>query len=173
MSGFWKRPCVKGGKMKNYFLTLFLICLITFAACGCTNNPTSQTKPVPEQKAEIKENPVNIASPAFSSGISSMLNQGFSIVNKNKIYYTKSADFEKVYFFGTVVEKGGQYYNAIWATNEIEFFGGGLIYSINDYAYQASGMAKGETNKEPINEYDDGYSRINQKLLNDFDNLIK
>ena len=159
--------------MKKHLFMLFLIGLISFAACGCTNNSTTQTKTLPEQKTEIKENPVNIASSAFSSGLSSMLNEGFSITNKNKVYYTQSSDFAKVYFFGTIVKKGGQYYNAIWATNNIEFFGGGLIYSINDYAYQASGMAKGAENKEPIDEHNDGYSRINQKLLNDFDNLIK
>ena len=163
--------------MKKHLFTLFLVGLVTFAACGCTNNSTTQTKPVPEQKAEIKENPVISANMDFANKLESIFNKGYTIVDKTKVYYTKSADFQNVYFVGTMTQKGSQYYNAVWATNCISDntldFSKGLIFSINDYAYQVSGMAKGAENKEPIDEHNDGYSRINQKLLNDFDNLIK
>ena len=162
--------------MKKHLFTLFLIGLISFAACGCTNNTTTQTKTLPEQKTVISENPVITANTDFANKLESIFNKGYIIADKTKVYYTKSADFQNVYFVGTMTQKGSQYYNAIWATNCISNntldFSQGLIFSINDYAYQVSGMGDGRTNAEPITEHDDGYSRINQKLLNDFDNLI-
>ena len=122
--------------MKKHLFTLFLVGLVTFAACGCTNNSTTQTKPVPEQKAEIKENPVISANMDFANKLESIFNKGYTIVDKTKVYYTKSADFQNVYFVGTMTQKGSQYYNAVWATNCISDntldFSKGLIFSIND-----------------------------------------
>lgn len=55
----------------------------------------------------------------------------------------------------------------------MDYCGAGLVFSINDYALQSSGMGDGRTNKEPITNSDDGYSRVNIKLIEDMSNLIK
>ena len=159
--------------MKNKFLTLAAVLVVAITACGCTNT-TQTTIQEPQTESQIKqENPIITATPQFANSLSGILNSGYSIVNKEKVYYTQSGDWEKVYFVGTVTEKGGQYYNSIWATNDVSFIGAGLVFSMNDYAIQASGMGDGRTNAEPINETDDGYSRINQKLLSDMSQILQ
>lgn len=158
--------------MRTKFLNFIAISLIAIAACGCTNT-TQTTTPEPVQEVKKQENPVIVATPQFANSLSGILNSGYSIQDKNKVYYTQSGDWEKVYFVGTIIEKGGQYYNSIWATNDVSFIGAGLVFSMNDYAIQNSGMGDGRTNAEPINQSDDGYSRINQKLLDDMSQLIK
>lgn len=44
---------------------------------------------------------------------------------------------------------------------------------MNDNAIQSSGMGDGRTNREPLSETDDGYSRINQKVLDDMSEAVK
>jgi len=153
--------------MKKQVLSFLAILLISFAACGCTNTTQSSTPDAPKAEETKKENPIITASPQFADTLSGILNSGFKIYNKNKVYYTQSADWQKVYFVGSVIVKDGQYYNAVWATNDITFIGAGVVYSMNDHAIYTSGMGDGRTNAEPISESDDGYSRINQKLLDE------
>ena len=82
------------------------------------------------------------------------------------------ADYSKLYFVGTLIKQGSQYYNAIWVTNDITRIGAGIVFSVNDYAVKVSGMGDARTNNEPITEHDDGYSRINGKILKDMSNAI-
>lgn len=159
--------------MKKQILTFLLIGAVAFGVCGCSNTQQTATEKKPEQQEVIKTNPVVTADLKFANGLESILNSGYSIVDKTKVYYTKSADFQKMYFFGTLVKKGTQYYNAVWVTNDIESFGMGLVFSMNDHAVQSSGMGDARTNSEPITEHDDGYSRINQKVLDDMSEAIK
>jgi hypothetical protein len=62
----------------------------------------------------------------------------------------RSDDFEHVYFVAARVN--GE--PALWAMNRLD--GSGLILSINDHAYEVSGMGKGEDLADPITQYDDG-----------------
>lgn len=149
--------------MKKTILGILILLFVSISFCGCTNTEPTGTHGTEE--VSFSENPVLNASENYVNMFASIMNKGYSIVDKNKVYYTQSKDFSKMYFVGTVVKKGDQLYNAIWATNDIEFIG--LIFSVNDYALQSSGMGDGRTNKEPITQYDDGYSRINQLLLAD------
>jgi len=148
--------------MKKTILGILILLFVCISFCGCTNTEKTEA---PGTEVSVSENPVLNASENYVNMFSSILNKGYSIVDKNKVYYTQSKDFSKMYFVGTVVKKEDQLYNAIWATNDIDFIG--LIFSVNDYAFQSSGMGDGRTNREPITQYDDGYSRINQILLSD------
>jgi hypothetical protein len=62
----------------------------------------------------------------------------------------RSDDFEHVYFVAARV--GGE--PALWAMNRLD--GSSLIISINDHAYEVSGMGRGADLADPISEYDDG-----------------
>lgn len=158
--------------MKKQTLNLFAILLVAITACGCTNSTQTPPPETPKAQEVKQENPVITATPDFANSLSGLLNKGYSILDKNKVYYTQSGDWAKVYFVGTVIERGGQVYNAIWATNDVSFIGAGVVYSMNDHAIQVSGMGDGRTNSEPLSETDDGYSRINQKLLSDMSQAI-
>lgn len=159
--------------MKKQILTFLLVGVVAFGVCGCSNTQQTVSEKKPEQQEVIKTNPVVTADLKFANSLEGILNSGYSIVDKTKVYYTKSADFQEVYFLGTLVKKGTQYYNAVWATNNIESFGMGLVFSMNDNAIQSSGMSDGRTNRKPLSETDDGYSRINQKVLDDMSEAIK
>lgn len=155
-------------------LFLFIILLANSCDGDTDKNKTTETAKAPVAKQEVvqTENPVLTANTNFVKGLASILNAPYKIVNPQKVYYTKSKNFKEVYFFGTVVEANGQYYNAMWATNNMEICGGGLLFSENDYAINASGMGDGRTNADPITSSDDGYSRINTKLIQDMSDLI-
>ncbi len=173
--------------MKKSILILFLCFCALGLFVGCTNNKHSQ--PVQETKTQQTSQPkqtttqtkkvsqinprLQKASIKFANGLNSTLNSGYSLVNVNNVYFVKSNEFEKVYFVGTVVKNNGQFYNAIWITNDMEFFGAGLVYSVNDYAKISSGMGYAKDNGVDIDSHVDGYSIVNQQLLNDMEQAIK
>ena len=132
--------------------------------CGAKSNNV----PV-ETKKEISTNPVNTASPQLIENMKFALNKNWEIVDTNKIYVTKSKDFENAYFIGSLVKNGSQIYNCIWFSNS-ETMNGDTM-AANDYAIQASSMPDARKSQVKISELDDGYSRINQKLLSDWTNI--
>ncbi len=99
-----------------------------------------------------------------------VLNKNWEIVDTNKIYVTKSKDFENAYFIGTLLKNGSRIYNCIWFSNS-ETMNGDTM-SANDYAIQASSIVDGRKSQAAISQSDDGYSRINQKLLVGMNNII-
>ena len=152
--------------------TIFILIVLIASSGDDSEQKATKEKPAAKQEQVVQtENPVLIANPNFVRGLSEILNNGYQIYDINKVYYTKSKNFKEVYFFGTVVVNNGQYYNAIWATNDMNLCGAGLVFSINDYALQASGMGDGRTNRDPITRSDDGYSRINMLLIENMSNL--
>lgn len=156
--------------MKKIILSIFM-CLFTsllLSACTGQNGKESQQPP-----QAIKTEPIITANVDFADSLNGILNKEYSILDKNKVYYIRSKDFQSIYFVGTVIKNGSQLYNAVWATNDIAFIGSGLVFSVNDFAFKSSGMGDGRTNREPITENDDGYSLINQKILNDMSNALK
>lgn len=155
--------------MKRKIFGFLFIFFTTLFICGCSDSTSSKTQNI---QTINKENPVVTATPEFSATLADILNKGYTIADSTKVYYTKSADYEKVYFVGTIVKNSGQFYNAIWATNDVNYIGAGIVLSMNDYAIDASGMGDARTNKEPLSDSDDGYSRINKKLLDDMSHLI-
>lgn len=173
--------CNKTFDKKKKTILTFVFVVWFWILCGTNNNKTTTEQPKPVQQeqqtptaqttqkpAEQKQNnEIVVASVDFANSLADILNHGYEIADKSKVYYTKSKDFSKVYFVGTLVKQGSQYYNAIWVTNDITRIGAGMVFSANDYAVQVSGMGDARTNAEPITEHDDGYSRINGKVLDD------
>ena len=92
--------------MKKHLFTLFLNGLISFAESGYKNKSKKKTKTLPEKKTVISENPVITANTDFANKLESIFNKGYIIADKTKVYYTKSADFQNVYFVGTMTQKG-------------------------------------------------------------------
>lgn len=174
--------CNKTFDKKKKSVLTFIFAVWFLILCSTNNNKTTtpeQPKPVQQEKqtqttqtqkaVEKKQNDeIIVASVDFANSLSDILNHGYEIADKSKVYYTKSKDYSKVYFVGTLIKQGSQYYNAIWVTNDITRIGAGMVFSANDYAIQVSGMGDARTNSEPISKYDDGYSRINGKVLEDW-----
>lgn len=152
--------------MKKVYVLVLILFISSFMITGCGSK--SNKVPVETQK-EISVNPVNTASPQLIENMKFVLNKNWEIVDTNKIYVTKSKDFENVYFIGTLVKNGSQIYNCIWASNSDKMDGDTM--SANDFAIQASSIADGRKSQAGISEHDDGYSRINQKLLSDWTNI--
>lgn len=158
--------------MKKSILVIFLCLLVSGMLVGCTNKNNTQpqqtqTTQVQKTNEQKQDSEVVVASTDFANSLADILNHGYEIADKTKVYYTKSKDFSSVYFVGTLIKQGTQYYNAIWVTNDITRMGAGMVFSVNDYAVQVSGMGDARTNAEPITGLDDGYSRINEKVLDD------
>ena len=129
--------------------------------------PQQQTvTPNKQSEKSAKENDILPASPKLKENIKFVLNKGYSVVDENKIYYTKSKDFQKAYFIGTLVQSYGQIYNCIWFSNSENMEGDTM--AANDYAVEASSMPDARKSKLQITANDDGYSRINQQLLIDW-----
>lgn len=152
--------------MKKVYILVLILFISSFIITGCgakSNNVPAETK------KEISANPVNTASPQLIENMKFALNKNWEIIDANKIYVTKSKDFENAYFIGTLVKNGSQIYNCIWFSNS-ETMNGDTM-AANDYAIQASSMPDARKSQAEINEYDDGYSRINQKLLSDWTNI--
>lgn len=151
--------------MKNLTLLTILLASVLFLS-GCGQKETQNPQPVQLQKTV---NPVNTASPQLIENMKFALNKNWEIVDTNKVYVTKSKDFENAYFIGALVKNGSQIYNCIWFSNS-ETMNGDTM-AANDYAIQASSMPDARKSQANINELDDGYSRINQKLLSDWTNI--
>lgn len=150
--------------VKILLLSILLIGFI-FTASGC-----SQSSQIKTTETKI-ENPVNIATPMLVNNLKSALNNGWEIVDTNKIYVTKSNDFQNAYFVGTLIRNSSQIYNCIWFTNSDTMSGD--VNSANDYAIQATSLPDARKSQVGVNVYDDGYSRINSKLLADWNMLNK
>lgn len=152
--------------MKNLTLsTILLVSVLVLSGCG--QKEVQNPQPVQQQQTV---NPVNTASTQLVENMKFALNKNWEIVDTNKIYVTKSKDFENAYFIGTLVKNGSQIYNCIWFSNS-ETMNGDTM-SANDYAIQASSIVDGRKSQAAISQSDDGYSRINQKLLVDMNNII-
>lgn len=179
-----------------YCLLIFVSFIVLCAFIGAvstfndkdTNNKsenkieqTETSKPVQQETKNIEPTNitnsqsvnVEIASIKFQNGLQELLNTGYKIAPNTNVYYTKSKDYENAYFFGALIEKAGQYYNAVWVTNNMNFCGAGMIFSMNDHAIDSSGIGDGRTNNPAFSTLDDGYSRVNQKLLTIMNNAIK
>lgn len=152
--------------MKNLSILAILLASV-FVLCGCSQKAVQSPQPVQQQQAV---NPVNTGSSQLVENMKFALNKNWEIVDVNKIYVTKSKDFENAYFIGTLVKNGSQIYNCIWFSNSDKMDGDTM--SANDYAIQASSIADGRKSQAAISQNDDGYSRINQKLLVDMNNII-
>lgn len=152
--------------MKNLTLSTILLTSVLVLS-GCAQKEVQNPQPVQQQQTV---NPVNTASTQLVENMKFALNKNWEIVDTNKIYVTKSKDFENAYFIGTLVKNGSQIYNCIWFSNS-ETMNGDTM-SANDYAIQASSIVDGRKSQAAISQSDDGYSRINQKLLVDMNNII-
>ena len=93
------------------------------------------------------------------------MNEGYSIADKSKVYIYRSKDFNEAYFIGTVIKNGSQLYNCVWVTNDKDYLSN--IYSMNNFAENASGIMQGSQTKAAFSVHDDGYSQINSKVLED------
>lgn len=132
--------------------------LITCITSACTN----KSQPITEVK---KENPLLSASPKLTENMEFLLNKNYKIYDKNKIYLTKSNSFEKAYFIGTLINNSGNILPCIWFSNDEDM--DGEVYAANDYAIEASSLPDARTSSLKVTSADDGYSRINQRILKD------
>ena len=154
---------------KNNYLRVCLIVgviLVFFVSIinGTNSNTNKNDTETNQQVKQLSEYNIQIAPVSVVNNFKdSVLNKGYAI--KGNIYQTKSKDFMSVYIFGALIEKNGQIYNCLWANNKPD--ASGIFDSINDYAKNVSGILISGN----IKTTDDGYSRINQKLLDDWNKL--
>ncbi len=79
---------------------------------------------------------------------------------RGEVYTIRCKDFNKVFFVGMIIKhkNSEELKKAIWATNEE--YKKGLVFSVNDTAYEASGMGRLKNFKKT----DYGYKELNIKL---------
>lgn len=126
-------------------LALAALSVLALAGCGSSNDPEPNTsKPVTSKDAAATRcQPL----PATArTHLSSALYSG-TLVGP---VYVRSNDFEHVFMVAALVNGRP----AVWAMNQLD--GSGLIISLNEQAYQVSGMGRGETLRDPITVADDG-----------------
>ena len=113
-----------------------LAALTLVAGCGGTDKSTSSSS-----RCE--------AMPAAAADFLESALYGKQLVGPVAV---RSDDFEHVYFVAGRVD--GE--PALWAMNQLD--GSGLIYSINQHAYDVSHMGFGDTTDAHLTEDDDGAS---------------
>lgn len=101
---------------------------------------------------------VETASVSQKNLIASALNKNYSF---NELFVVKSTDFSNVYFAGALINEKV----AIWAIGG-EKNSPNLVFSINDFAFTASGMGMGKDLKDPITESSDGVNILKKYLEN-------
>lgn len=101
---------------------------------------------------------VETASVSQKNLIASALNKNYSF---NELFVVKSTDFSNVYFAGALINEKV----AIWAIGG-EKNSPNLVFSINDFAFTASGMGMGRDLKDPITESSDGVNILKKYLEN-------
>lgn len=161
--------------MKN-FITLISIalCLTIFVSgCGKQNNSVAETQQT-QQTTETQNN-IEIAPQTAINTLAEILNEGYSIADKSKVYiYSFDKEdaagkrFIKSYFIGTVVKKKSDdtaRYACIWVTTDKQYLS--EIYSMNFWAEHTTGIMQGSQIRIKYSVTDDGYSQINSKVLGD------
>ena len=111
------------------------------------------------KKPEKLQHDVNIAPKSL---ISYVLEKGYYVASD--VYVTRSKSYNNAYFIGCIISFGDNYYKCIWITNNIDTNASCMMFSMNNNAYHASGLGDGRTNRNPISQSDDGYSRIMDAL---------
>lgn len=152
---------------KNIFIVFCVIfsLFILFSESESSNTNIQNNIQVQQVSPEYNLNIASETAYKTFTDADGVLKKGYTI--KGNLYQTKSKDFAQVYIFGALVEHQGQIYNCLWANNEIDATG--MFESINNHAVTVSGIMS--SNKVTMS--DDGVSRINQKLLTDWDNINK
>ena len=147
-----------------FIITITLTWILTLLTPESNYTIPQYSQPASNETVQNAEYDINVGSDKLKTDFSqSILKEGFSL--KGNIYYTRSKDYKEAYIFGALVENNGQVYNCIWTSNSEDMVSG-IIESINEHASMASGILKGSD--AGFSEYTDGYSRINQKLLDDW-----
>ena len=144
----------KGSSCGVIFVVIVIICVIYACNSGSSLKTSNDTNKVPGTEK------VSQGQSQFVDAFSGILKSGYKF---HTLYTTKSKDFNNVYIIGGIVEKNGEYYSCIWYSNSIQAKNGsltGLTFSFDDAAFEVSGM--GKANK--VNSWDDGVSRIKEKL---------
>ena len=152
---------------KNIFVIFCVIfsLFILFSENENTNTNVQKTVPAQQLAPEYK---INIASETAYKTFTDkdgVLNKGYTL--KGNLYQTKSRDFENVYIFGALVEQNGQIYNCLWANKDVN--ADGMFDSINNHAVAVSGIISSKR----VTMSDDGVAKINQRLLEDLNNMNK
>ena len=154
--------------MKKITCLLF-IGIITFICVGCSQNENNVKQEVKNIEQTKTYDTVHIASNLAHENIKELLNSNYKL--KGNVYYTKSKSFNNAYFIGAIADKNGEFFNCIWFANTPDMSGD--TNSANDYAVEVSGMPDARKFSTPISIYDDGYSRILDKLVSDMNTYNK
>lgn len=146
---------LRGHHMLNATSIIIIAMFLFSAGCGKSNRT---------EKRNLKESPEYSQVATTSSRLlSGVLNEGYVVVSD--VYTTRSKDYKKVYFVGAIVSRDEKKYKCIWTSNNIDPNAYSCtMFSINDDAITASGLGDGRSNRHPISQNDDGYSRIMDRL---------
>lgn len=166
---FNKQVIEKTNDWARFFIAFILISALAltspeFQESYKTANSQPQVPAKAETAAKASEPIILKASPMAIENMKAFLNSGYELVDENKVYYTKSNDYNKVYFFGTLVINDTQVEPCIWVSNLEEF---NNVMSANQGALNSTPVPDARKSDANVSWIDDGYLRIESKLAED------
>ena len=164
---------------KNGCLLLIAIAIILFILVSCVGNHQTNTTSNDTQtnnKATTSQKPVQntvkVANAKQVNYLKGFLKPGFQIVDENRVYYTRSKDYQNAYFVGTMVRHINRLELCIWFSNRFEDTSG-TILSANDGAVYSSYPLDARKTDIQVKSYDDGYNKIHNEVLKHFNELAR
>lgn len=159
---------------KNGCLLAIIVVVVLFILGGCLGSfqssiPSDNSNQSIQTSSEARIKVANANQVRYLKGF---LKPGFQIVDENRVYYTKSKDYQNAYFVGTMVRHINRLELCIWFSNRFEDTSG-TILSANDGAVYSSYPLDARKTDIQVKSYNDGYTAISGKVLEHFNELAR
>lgn len=164
-----KTTSSKNGCLLAVIVVIVLFCFVSCIGSHQSNMPADNNNQPKQAKTESRIKVANANQVRYLKGF---LKPGFQIVDENRVYYTRSKDYQNAYFVGTMVRHINRLELCIWFSNRFEDTSG-TILSANDGAVYSSYPLDARKTDIQVKSYNDGYTAISGKVLEHFNELAR
>lgn len=164
-----KTTSSKNGCLLAVIVVIVLFCFVSCIGSHQSNMPADNNNP---SKQATTESRIKVANANQVRYLKGFLKPGFQIVDENRVYYTRSKDYQNAYFVGTMVRHINRLELCIWFSNRFEDTSG-TILSANDGAVYSSYPLDARKTDIQVKSYNDGYNAISAKVLEHFNDLAR
>lgn len=164
-----KTTSSKNGCLLAVIVVIVLFCFVSCIGSHQSDMPADNNSP---SKQATTESRIKVANANQVRYLKGFLKSGFQIVDENRVYYTKSKDYQNAYFVGTMVRHINRLEPCIWFSNRFEDMSG-TILSANDGAVYSSYPLDARKTDIQVKSYNDGYTAISSKVLEHFNELAR